>query len=76
MINVDGVKYGHYRTNLCGFDLNRVWRRPRKDIHPQVYHTKKLLFEVNKNYPISLILDIHGHSKSLNSFFYGNPSKK
>jgi murein tripeptide amidase MpaA len=30
MINVDGVKYGHYRTNLCGFDVNRVWRLPRK----------------------------------------------
>lgn len=30
MINVDGVKYGHYRTNLCGVDLNRIWRLPRK----------------------------------------------
>jgi murein tripeptide amidase MpaA len=34
MINVDGVKYGHYRTNLCGVDLNRIWRTPRKDSHP------------------------------------------
>lgn len=30
MVNVDGVKYGHYRTNLCGIDLNRVWRLPKK----------------------------------------------
>lgn len=30
MVNVDGVKYGNYRTNLCGFDLNRNWRIPRK----------------------------------------------
>lgn len=44
MINVDGVKYGHYRTNLAGFDLNRIWRVPRKDIHPEVYHTKKLMY--------------------------------
>lgn len=26
--------------------------------------------------PISLIVDLHGHSKSYNSFFYGNPAKK
>lgn len=31
---------------------------------------------VNCISPISLILDVHGHSKSLNSFFYGNPPKK
>lgn len=31
---------------------------------------------VNKDSPISLIIDVHGHSKSLNSFFYGNPPKK
>jgi murein tripeptide amidase MpaA len=25
MINVDGVVFGHYRTNLSGKDLNRKW---------------------------------------------------
>jgi murein tripeptide amidase MpaA len=30
MINVDGVKYGNYRTNLNGVDLNRIWRNPKK----------------------------------------------
>ncbi len=30
MVNVDGVKYGHYRTNLSGSDPNRVWRVPKK----------------------------------------------
>jgi murein tripeptide amidase MpaA len=33
MINMDGVYYGNYRTNLSGNDLNRVWRQPRKDYH-------------------------------------------
>ena len=32
--------------------------------------------KINTIAPISLILDVHGHSKSLNSFFYGNPPKK
>lgn len=31
---------------------------------------------INKNTPISMIIDLHGHSKSLNSFFYGNPLRK
>lgn len=30
MINVDGVLYGNYRTNLLGIDLNRIWRNPKK----------------------------------------------
>ena len=25
MVNIDGVIFGHYRTNLCGKDLNRKW---------------------------------------------------
>lgn len=33
MINVDGVYYGNYRTNLSGADLNRIWRYPRKDFN-------------------------------------------
>jgi len=34
MVNVDGVFYGNYRTNLSGNDLNRIWKQPRKDFHP------------------------------------------
>ena len=25
MVNIDGVVFGHYRTNLSGKDLNRKW---------------------------------------------------
>lgn len=76
MVNPDGVLYGNYRTNLAGTDLNRMWRAPRKDIHPEIYNIKKYMQNINKNAPISIIIDLHGHSKSLNSFFYGNPPKK
>ena len=76
MVNVDGVLYGNYRTNLAGTDLNRSWRSPRKDLQPEIYYIKKYLQSINKNAPISMIIDLHGHSKSLNSFFYVNPCKK
>lgn len=76
MVNMDGVYYGNYRTNLSGNDLNRIWRQPRKDYHHEIYSLKKFFHCLNKVSPISLIIDIHGHSNSLNSFFYGNPAKK
>jgi hypothetical protein len=76
MVNADGVFYGNYRTNLSGNDLNRVWKQPRKDYHNEVYCLKKFLYSLNKISQISLIIDIHGHSNALNSFFYGNPQKK
>lgn len=31
---------------------------------------------MNKVHPITMIIDVHGHSNALNSFFYGNPVKK
>lgn len=76
MVNVDGVLYGNYRTNISGTDLNRIWRNPKKEFHPEIYYIKKYMQLVNKTCPISLIVDLHGHSKSYNSFFYGNPPKK
>jgi murein tripeptide amidase MpaA len=31
MVNIDGVVYGHYRTNLSGKDLNRKWDSSEKE---------------------------------------------
>lgn len=30
MVNIDGVVFGHYRTNLAGKDLNRKWDSSEK----------------------------------------------
>ncbi len=76
MVNVDGVYYGNYRTNLSGNDLNRIWKQPRKDFHPEINSIKKYLYNANRMTLIKLIIDIHGHSSAFNSFFYGNPMKK
>lgn len=37
MVNVDGVIYGNFRCDLAGFDLNRAWKNPVKELHPQIY---------------------------------------
>lgn len=71
MVNAEGVLYGNYRTNLKGYDLNRNWRNPDKSLHPEPFYIKKYLKKINEEASILLIIDIHGHSKSLNSFFYG-----
>jgi len=34
MVNVDGVIYGNFRTNLAGFDLNRQWTDSNRWLHP------------------------------------------
>ena len=31
MVNIDGIIFGHYRTNLRGKDLNRRWDSIDKD---------------------------------------------
>ncbi len=34
MINIDGVLCGNYRSNLSGFDVNRKWDFPQKNLQP------------------------------------------
>ncbi|KAK5639103.1 hypothetical protein RI129_011595 [Pyrocoelia pectoralis] len=77
MLNPDGVIMGNTRSGLNGNDLNRCWLKPHRYKCPEIYFTKKLL-EYAKNVlrqPISLYLDIHGHSRKKFFFFYGcNPT--
>ena len=43
MLNPDGVINGSHRCSLAGVDLNRVWDRPSKTLHPTVFHTKGII---------------------------------
>lgn len=60
MLNPDGVIVGNYRTSLSGVDLNRVYKVPRADLFPTIYHTKKLIAEVMSERKVSHI-SAHGH---------------
>jgi hypothetical protein len=79
MLNPDGVVNGNYRCSLEGCDLNRRWLKPSrvplsvnvKELHPTVYHTKKLVKELHKERELALFCDLHGHSRSYSAFMYG-----
>eukprot|EP00606_Chrysophyceae_sp_TOSAG23-5_P000729 GSChrysophyteH2.ASY1.ANO1.1184.1 assembled CDS len=70
MLNPDGVINGNYRCSLSGQDLNRQWSTPCKDLHPTIYHTKRLIRRVKQRWLVGLVLDIHGHSRKHGVFTY------
>ncbi|KAL4428971.1 hypothetical protein ABPG74_011167 [Tetrahymena malaccensis] len=71
MLNPDGVIHGNYRCSLAGCDLNRRWKKPRKKLHPTVFHMKEMIKTFGREREIKLIIDLHGHSRKMNTFFYG-----
>ena len=80
MMNPDGVIHGNYRCSLSGRDLNRRWKKPDRNLYPEVYLAKKNIMEIAQNRNIELVLDLHGHSRRKKMFIYGcndrmNPMK-
>lgn len=71
MLNPDGVIYGNYRCSLLGVDLNRKWISPNRFLHPTIFYTKQLLRLTSDERRIMLYVDLHGHSRKKNAFFYG-----
>jgi hypothetical protein len=70
MVNVDGVVSGNYRSNLSGSDVNRQWQFPSKKGQPEVYWLKQEIGGNKKQ--VAFFLDVHAHSRKMNSFFYGS----
>ena len=70
MLNVDGVIHGNSRAGLIGLDPNRSWKKPSKVVSPDTWHIIKEIMTYKSN--ISMILDLHSHSKKTGCFFYGN----
>ena len=70
MVNVDGVISGNYRSNISGTDINRQWQFPSKKGQPEVFWLKQEI--ANNRKQTIFFLDIHAHSRKMNSFFYGS----
>ncbi|KAL4483318.1 hypothetical protein ABPG72_007960 [Tetrahymena utriculariae] len=71
MVNPDGVIHGNYRCDLAGADLNRRWKRPNRKLHPTIYSLKEMIKKLHTERETKLILDLHGHSRKMEAFFYG-----
>ncbi|EAS07091.3 zinc carboxypeptidase family protein (macronuclear) [Tetrahymena thermophila SB210] len=71
MVNPDGVIHGNYRCDLAGADLNRRWKRPNRKLHPTIYSLKEMIKKLHSERETKLILDLHGHSRKMEAFFYG-----
>lgn len=71
MLNPDGVINGNYRCSLAGCDLNRRWKTPHKNLHPTIYHTKRLIRDLHHERGLLMYCDLHGHSRKQNVFMYG-----
>lgn len=72
MLNPDGVVLGNARSSLAGCDLNRRWGDPSHSVHPELFFLKQYMQKAAKaSNGISLFVDLHGHNKDFNCFFYG-----
>lgn len=43
LLNPDGVFNGHYRSDVLGHNLNRVYLAPNRITHPPIYAVRKLI---------------------------------
>ena len=71
MINVDGVYHGNLRFSANGVDLNRRWKQPSENYHPEIYYFKQMILKEQRQKQVMMFIDMHGHSRKKNVFFYG-----
>ncbi|TRY64129.1 hypothetical protein TCAL_08225 [Tigriopus californicus] len=59
MLNPDGVFRGHYRTDLRGVNLNRIYSSPSLALHMPIYAAKKLILYAHFGYDVQVGSPVH-----------------
>lgn len=67
LVNIDGARRGHLRTNAAGTDLNRAWAEPSMETSPEVFLIRGKMDEVGCDF----CLDVHGDEAIANNFIAG-----
>jgi Zinc carboxypeptidase/Cytosolic carboxypeptidase N-terminal domain len=63
MINPDGNVAGHYRDNMAGVNLNRVWDSPNAETSPEVLAVTDAVAQwVEQGNPYDFYIDFHADS--------------
>lgn len=72
MMNPDGVSIGNSRCSLAGNDLNQVWDKPDRFVHPEIYYAKRVLMKTQKDHEILFFADFHGNYLKSGYFLHGS----
>lgn len=67
LVNIDGSRRGHLRTNAAGADLNREWAEPSAERSPEVLAIRSRMDRTG----CDLFLDVHGDEAIANNFIAG-----
>ena len=60
-LNPDGALIGNSRCSLSGQDLNRVWKKPDRYLHPEAFYTRKLIETLAKKNRLVFSADLHSN---------------
>lgn len=72
MLNPDGVARGHYRADINGTNLNRMYTDPDPVLHPSVFGARAVVLQLAATGRLAYYFDLHAHATKRGCFFYGN----